>query len=69
MIKIISNGDEWGRVDLVGGELVFYGSTQEDIDGLKDFLETLKKRKRWTNEEMMEILTQYLTGITEAVKL
>ena len=66
MIIVYDSGVESGTFELVDGELKFYGETQEKADGLKKFIEYLQRRKRWTNEEVIKFIPQYLTGRVSA---
>jgi hypothetical protein len=69
MIKVTSDGEEVGQVGIVNGELVFHAATQRGADGLKGTLSKIQKRKGWTNEQLIQNLPKYLTGITQAVEV
>ncbi len=66
MIIVYDSGEESGTFELVDGELKFYGKTREKADGLEKFVLYLQRRKRWTNEEVIEFLPKYLTGRVSA---
>ena len=60
IVHIKSEGnEEWGRIDLVNGGLIFYGATQRQADYLKQFMERFFiRRKKWTSEYFIENIVQ-----------
>ncbi len=66
MIRVWDGEEESGTIQFVEGNLVISASTEQKADSLKRFVEQIQKRKRWSNEDVMEYLPQYLTGYTNA---
>ena len=52
-----------GRVDLVDGDLVYYGRTQDEADRLKAFMERFYvRRRKWSPKEFMDNILDWYQG-------